>query len=308
MKLLTCECCGSGDLIKQNGVFVCQHCGMKYSSEEIKNIVGTVKIDNSKKLKEWYASARLARDSGDNINAGNYYNMILREDPTSWEATFFTVYCQAIQCRVFEIEASTNMIFSAFQNALVKLCASNQRDQKKAQKDFDVLFKYVLIFVDSVSSTCFPLLSEATNKNDTSSVSFYTGKIKAQINLIRDIMLFLSSGGEKLFLILGPDKMSKEVGPTLSKKVIGLTIRFLNITASYFGKDWTKQNFGGLVQSLEEEIKEVQKTEPSYVPPQCYARDWCSSSTNNNVLALISGIGILGFLLFSYLLFNYLFG
>lgn len=36
MKQLTCEMCGGTDLIKQDGVFVCQNCGMKYSAEEAK--------------------------------------------------------------------------------------------------------------------------------------------------------------------------------------------------------------------------------------------------------------------------------
>lgn len=36
MKQLTCEMCGATDLIKQDGVFVCQSCGCKYSVEEAK--------------------------------------------------------------------------------------------------------------------------------------------------------------------------------------------------------------------------------------------------------------------------------
>lgn len=55
MKQLTCEMCGGTDLIKQDGVFVCQSCGMKYSVEEAKkmmiegtvHVVGSVSIDNS---------------------------------------------------------------------------------------------------------------------------------------------------------------------------------------------------------------------------------------------------------------------
>lgn len=58
MKRLTCEMCGSTDLIKQDGVFVCQSCGCKYSVEEAKKmmvegtveVTGTVKIDDSDKL------------------------------------------------------------------------------------------------------------------------------------------------------------------------------------------------------------------------------------------------------------------
>ena len=55
MKRLTCEMCGSTDIIKQDGVFVCQSCGCKYSVEEAKKMMvegtvevqGTVKVDNS---------------------------------------------------------------------------------------------------------------------------------------------------------------------------------------------------------------------------------------------------------------------
>ena len=38
MQKLTCEMCGSSDLIKQDGVFVCQSCGCKYSVEEAKKM------------------------------------------------------------------------------------------------------------------------------------------------------------------------------------------------------------------------------------------------------------------------------
>lgn len=39
MKQLTCEMCGGNDLIKQDGAFVCQSCGCKYSVEEAKRIM-----------------------------------------------------------------------------------------------------------------------------------------------------------------------------------------------------------------------------------------------------------------------------
>ena len=49
MKAIVCEMCGSNDLIKQDGVYVCQNCGTKYSPEEEKKmfIEGAIKIDNA---------------------------------------------------------------------------------------------------------------------------------------------------------------------------------------------------------------------------------------------------------------------
>ena len=66
MNRLICEICGSTDLIKQDGVFVCQACRCKYSIEEARKmmvegtveIVGTVKIDNSGHYDKFIGLAR----------------------------------------------------------------------------------------------------------------------------------------------------------------------------------------------------------------------------------------------------------
>lgn len=38
---IQCEICGSTNLLKENGVFVCQSCGLRYSVEEIRRMMGT---------------------------------------------------------------------------------------------------------------------------------------------------------------------------------------------------------------------------------------------------------------------------
>ena len=79
MKALTCEMCGSTNLIKEGGVFVCQSCGTKYSVEEAKKMMvegtvdvkGTVKVDTSDELKNLYEIARRAKDSDNNYSVGS---------------------------------------------------------------------------------------------------------------------------------------------------------------------------------------------------------------------------------------------
>ena len=96
LKALACEMCGCTDMIKQNGFFVCQSCGTKYSMEEAKkmmiagtvNIAGTVKVDMSERLQNLYTIARRAKDEENYENAAKYYELILQEDPQSWEASF----------------------------------------------------------------------------------------------------------------------------------------------------------------------------------------------------------------------------
>ena len=127
MKQLTCEMCGSTDLVKQDGVFVCQSCGTKYSIEEAKKMMiegpvdvsgSTVKVDTSDELENLYQIARRARDENNAGNAAKYYDMILVRDPTSWEAAFYTVYFQAMQCKIAEIQSAAISVQNCETNVL----------------------------------------------------------------------------------------------------------------------------------------------------------------------------------------------
>lgn len=88
MKQLTCEMCGSTDLMKQDGVFVCQSCGTKYSVEEAKKMM--VEVDNSKKMANLYSRAHKSLEVGDWGHAAEYYKEILDENPDDWEAYFYS--------------------------------------------------------------------------------------------------------------------------------------------------------------------------------------------------------------------------
>ncbi len=103
MKQLTCEMCGGTDLIKQEGVFVCQSCGMKYSVEEAKKMMiegtvdvqGTVKVDNSGFVEKYLQNARRAKQKEDWEETEKYYNMVEQNDPTNIEAIFYSSYGKA---------------------------------------------------------------------------------------------------------------------------------------------------------------------------------------------------------------------
>lgn len=103
--------CGSSDLLKDNGVFVCQCCGTKYSVEEAKKMMvagkvdvsgSTIKVDNTNRLMNLYALARRAVESRDWNAAHSYYKSILEEDPYSWEAVIFTP-CSMRDCKITDL-------------------------------------------------------------------------------------------------------------------------------------------------------------------------------------------------------------
>ena len=97
MKQLTCEMCGSTDLLKQDGVFVCQTCGTKYSLEEAKKMMiegtvdvsgSTVKVDNSASIKNFYTMAVSAYEAENKAEAESYCNKIIEIEPEHYEAWF----------------------------------------------------------------------------------------------------------------------------------------------------------------------------------------------------------------------------
>lgn len=97
MKQLVCEMCGSTDLVKQDGLFVCQTCGCKYSVEEAKKmmvegvveVTGTVKVDNSEKIEKMLINARRAFADRKYAEAQSLFGQVLNEDTENAEAILY---------------------------------------------------------------------------------------------------------------------------------------------------------------------------------------------------------------------------
>lgn len=108
MQKIVCEMCGNSDLIKQDGVFVCQFCGTKYTLEEARNLMiegvvevsGTVKIDASNELKNLKELAQRAANANDYEKAQQYYDQILLRDPSDWRNNFYAKYYKAMNCSI----------------------------------------------------------------------------------------------------------------------------------------------------------------------------------------------------------------
>ena len=122
MKQIKCEMCGSTDLIKVDGVFVCQSCGTKYSVEEARKMMiegtvdvsgSTLKIDNEDKIDNLYQLARRANESNNYELASKYYNEIIIERPNDWEANLYVLYYQTLNVKLIEIEKMTQTVLDS---------------------------------------------------------------------------------------------------------------------------------------------------------------------------------------------------
>lgn len=257
MKTLACEMCGSTDLIKDGGVFICQNCGCKYSIEEARkmmnnetsNVTGnTVKVDTSDELKNLYEVARRAKSDGNSENAQKYYDQIVIKDPSSWEANFYTVYFQSMNCKIAEIGVAAARVINC-EETVFKLIRDNVSDPDEQQKAVDEVAAN-LIYISNM------LFNAYKNYYDNIDVQIRYKYIQEYANicsLCRDIVYV---GGNTIINIFD-DKYADIAVPCWQ-----LGVRQHNILNGVF-KD--KQQNAAVINSYNEKIKQY---DSSYQAPQ----------------------------------------
>ena len=153
MKALVCEMCNSNDLVKQDGMFVCQSCGTKYTVEEAKKLMGTVKIDDSDELKNLYELARRAKENNNSDNAQKYYEQVMVKDPSSWEANFYSVYFQSMNTNIAGI-SNAAVVFTNNLDSVFKLIKNNVNEDEQYSKLLEV-YSYSLSLARALSNSAF---------------------------------------------------------------------------------------------------------------------------------------------------------
>lgn len=146
MKQLTCEMCGSTDLVKQDGVFVCQSCCCKYSVEEARKmmiegtveVTGTVKVDNTANAEKYRKMADDAYAAGNYEEASNTYNKLLEILPGDHKALFRKGLCLLNVSKLNDIKADemiryANLAVKAFEetNPTVENIAQHRSEMAK---------------------------------------------------------------------------------------------------------------------------------------------------------------------------------
>ena len=158
MKQLTCEMCGSTDLIKQEGVFVCQTCGIKYSVEEAKKmmvegtveVTGTVKVDKNPEIealldKAYYYLETKKYDakkkciSKDRKEAKNLFNKVHDIDPTNAQAYLGKLLCDSTLYYIEEIPLLTEW----------------KQQRIKENQNYDLFMRYATLDEKKKMEFCF---------------------------------------------------------------------------------------------------------------------------------------------------------
>lgn len=163
MKRIVCEMCDGVEFVKQDGMFICQGCGCKYTVEEAKKMmvetpdeapaapvavpapVSTVKVDNSSELDNLYMLARRAKDDNNAENAAKYYDLILLKDATSWEASFYLVYFKAMECKIAQIQSAAHSVENCLGSVIGLIRDNVSNDSEKISALTEVSLRCSLI-------------------------------------------------------------------------------------------------------------------------------------------------------------------
>lgn len=193
MKSMTCEMCGNNDLIKQDGYFVCQYCGTKYTVEEAKKLMveGTVKIDNSDFVEKYLQNARRAKQKEDWEEAEKYYNLVEQNDPSNIEAIFYSSYGKAKMSLIEDDIYKRQQVFKVLTNC-VSIIDDNY-DVENSEKEEEII-KQIANDIIGISSGNFIYtqwkngygMVTGTNKAET--YELFNGLISAFIESIDNII------------------------------------------------------------------------------------------------------------------------
>lgn len=151
MKQLTCEMCGSTELVKQDGFFVCQTCGTKYSVEEAKKMMiegtvdvtgSTVKVDRSNEINNRIENIKNEFNNGNNDNVKRMCIELLNIDPNNFQAIMYSALAEGWQSSIgkpqimkasSELQRAVNVIRELYEDdeTYTKLCIEPMQEMRR---------------------------------------------------------------------------------------------------------------------------------------------------------------------------------
>ena len=192
MKQIVCEVCGSNDLVKEDGCFICQYCGAKYSPEEAKRLIvevngkvdvsgSKVTVDNTSFVERSLENARRAKAKEDWEECEKYYNMVEQYEPTNIEAIFYSSYGKARMALVDSDRFKREQKIKVLKNSISVIDDNydNSPDKYEINK---VLIQNINADLLSMMNSSF-VMNTVNNGNYTSNDSSYTFDMFIELSL-----------------------------------------------------------------------------------------------------------------------------
>lgn len=275
MKQLKCDMCGSTDLIKKDGIYICQYCGSQHKIEETPNAKIEVVLQNQNTNiidnKSLLENARRALEKTDWEDVIKYYNTIEEKDPHNIEAIFF----------------------SAYGKAMLSLYDS---DSFKREQKFEVLKKSISFVKDyydiSKSKELRPILEIMSNQIIAMSLADFVFNYKIDQDGFttndKEFTLILFVNIETQFINTLLKIVEKDENESTYHLLVKHLIRCLRKT---YIRDKQKLLYKKYLINIFEKIK---KLNPNYIPPEQFKPTKTNLSPTNNDSDSLSLLTILG--------------
>lgn len=212
MKRIVCEMCGSHELVKEDGLFVCPYCGCKYTLEEARKMMiegnvdvsgSTVKVDDSKELENLYQLARRAKDQGKYTDAREYYSKILLKNPNDWEAVFYSEFCKMAAINSVDRSDSIGEMIKILPT-IFNLLSAYEKDSENYRKYAITINNDLVSCVDEYLKAATKMYTDKETINDVDKLEFLRAIFTASIafNSIADMLYTLSKADDGIKYIV----------------------------------------------------------------------------------------------------------
>lgn len=192
MKQIVCEVCGSNDLVKEDGCFICQYCGAKYSPEEAKRLIvevngkvdvsgSKVTVDNTSFVERSLENARRAKAKEDWEECEKYYNMVEQYEPTNIEAIFYSSYGKARMALVDSDRFKREQKIKVLKKS-ISVIDDNYDNSPDKYEENKVLIQNINADLLSMMNSSF-VMNTVNNGNYTSNDSSYTFDMFIELSL-----------------------------------------------------------------------------------------------------------------------------
>ena len=294
MVRITCEMCGSNNLIKQDGEYVCQHCGTKYSIEEAKKLMvevtgtvdisgSTVKVDNTSFIQKSLENARRAKSKEDWEECEKYYNLVEQNDPKNIEAIFYSAYGKAKMAMLEADKFKREQIVNVLKNS-ISIIDDNYDSKYTKYEENKALILAMNEDILNLIGGRFVYNVKTSNGFTVSSDSSYT------YSMFEGLML---AWNESLTNIIYKIGESKTESLYLYHLIIDNTKTVLSLPST---SNWTSEKrnqYRKIIYDYVEKIKKIDPSDNNIVIEQKFR--WISPEENkkeNKKLAIILSLSI----------------
>lgn len=198
MALINCPDCGRQVSDKASA---CPDCGCPINTDSPVSTPNT-----AENVSQLLVLAHRARQGNDTVNAKRYYDQILEHAPGNWEGIFYSVYFDAMQCKIMNISSAANSVAHCIHSTFCAISDLKDDAEKDAALN-DVINSSVNIasfFVDNATNFHY------SHINVDGSEAEYRGRIEAARTIYQEI--------DNAFYNIFPEKLQLRVGFTLLYK------------------------------------------------------------------------------------------